>query len=255
METAFYSETAAAEDWDWWHVGRQRVLARVLQRALHDAGLPAAGAEMVDVGCGTGGTTAFLGRGHRVTACDMEDAALASCGRRGLGRVVKASAEALPFRDGRFDVALCLDVLEHHDDDLAVARALRRVVRPGGILLATVPCFDFLWGPHDVLSHHVRRYVLGAFTGLLERAGFRVARASYFNALLFPAAAAVQVTRRLVRGGRPPEAASDLPQSGPGPVNAVLRETFALEGPWVSRWSLPFGVSAFAVARVPQGAS
>ena len=255
MEPAFYRETFVAEDWDWWHVGRRRILARVLERALSQAGLSPAGLEMLDVGCGTGGTTAFLGRGHRVTGCELQAEAATCCRRRGLESVVRGSAEALPFRDATFDVVLCLDVLEHHEDDLAVARELRRVLRPGGVLLATVPCFPFLWGPHDVLSRHHRRYVLSGFVDLLERAGLSIDRASYFNTLLFPAVAAVQAGRRLLRGGRPAEAASDLPQGGPSAINAVLREIFAAEGPWLSRRRLPFGVSAFAVARAPGAAA
>jgi SAM-dependent methyltransferase len=251
MEPAFYRETFVAEDWDWWHVGRRRILARVLDRALSQAGLAPAGLEMLDVGCGTGGTTAFLGRGHRVTGCELDAEAATYSAGRGLQGVVRGSAEALPFRDRSFDVVLCLDVLEHHGDDLAVAREALRVLRPGGLLLVTVPCFGFLWGPHDVLSRHRRRYVLPGLLDVLRRAGFAIRRASYFNSLLFPAVAAVQSARRLMRRGRPAVAASDLPQGGPGPLNAVLREVFAAEGPWVSRHALPFGVSAFAVAQAP----
>jgi SAM-dependent methyltransferase len=247
MEPGFYRETFDAEDWDWWHVGRRRILARVLRRGLAQAGLPATGLDLLDVGCGPGGTTAFLGRGHRVVGCELDPAAAEMARRRGLD-VVRASAEALPFRDAGFDAALCLDVLEHHADDAAVARETRRVLRPNGVLLATVPCFELLWGPHDVLSHHLRRYVLPALRRMLTSSGFRVLRSSYFNALLFPAAAAVQLARRAMRRGAAARAASDLPKR-PSLANALLRETFAAEGPWVSRLPLPFGISAFALAQ------
>lgn len=250
MDPDFYRETFVSEDWDWWHVGRRRILARVLGRALRQAGLPDTGLRMLDVGCGTGGTTAFLGRGHRVTGCELDAQAAAFTRGRGLD-VARGSVEALPFRDASFDLVTCLDVLEHHRDDLAVARETLRVLRPGGLLLVTVPCFGFLWGPHDVLSHHERRYVLPELTRLLERAGGEFLRASYFNAFLFPVAALVQFARRIARGGAEAKAASDLPQGGPGPVNAILREILAAEGPWLAGHRLPFGISAFAIARAP----
>ncbi len=249
MESAFYGETFGSEDWDWWHVGRRRILSRVLRRGLAGAGLGGRTLDMLDVGCGTGGTTAYLSAGHAITGCDIETAALGACRSRGVTRVVRGSAAQLPFVDASFDVALCLDVLEHHEDDLAVSRELARVVRPGGLVLATVPCFGFLWGPHDVLSHHVRRYRMPGFLALLRRAGLNVLRASYFNTLLFPAAAAVQIGRRLLRGGEPVRPASDLPQGGPGLGNALLRATFSAEAPWLARFALPVGVSAFALAR------
>lgn len=250
MEPDFYRETFVSEDWDWWHVGRRRILARVLDRALRDEGLATRGLRLLDVGCGTGGTTAFLGAGHRVTGCEIEPQAARCSASRGLA-VVRGTADALPFRTGSFDVVLCLDVLEHHEDDLAVAREIFRVAEPGGLVLATVPCFRFLWGPHDVLSHHVRRYVLPELTRLLQAAGGRVVRASYFNTLLFPVAALVQAGRRVARLGRPARPASDLPQGGPGPINSVLRGIFSSEAAWLARRDLPVGVSAFAVARAP----
>jgi len=252
MDPTFYKDMRLAEDWDWWHAGRRRVLARILRRGLSSCALPATGAEILDVGCGTGGTTAFLARDHRLVGCDMARDAVKLAQDRGL-RLVRASAERLPFSEASFDVVMALDVLEHHDDDQSVASESRRVLRPGGLMLATVPCFAFLRGPHDEISHHRRRYVLQSLRVVLERAGLSVLRASYFNALLLPAAAIVQGMRRLMRGDRPIEARSDMatPESFPHVLNAVLRETFAAEGPWVSRFPLPFGISAFALAQRP----
>lgn len=47
--------------------------------------------------------------------------------------------ESLPFEDSFFDFATSLDVIEHLDDDVASLRELRRVVRPAGFLVVTVP--------------------------------------------------------------------------------------------------------------------
>jgi len=254
MESSFYREHFDSEDRGWWHVGRRRVLRRVLRRALRDAGRDGDGVELLDVGCGTGGTTAFLAGDRSVTGCDVAVEALAYSGRRGIARLVRASAEALPFLGASFDVALVLDVLEHHADDLAVAREVRRVLRPGGVLLATVPAFDCLWGPHDVLVHHERRYRLSQLETVLEAAGFAIRRATYFNALLSPAVLAVQTLRRVLRRGRPAEPASDLPDRMPRAVNALLREIFAAESAWLAFGSLPFGVSALVVASAEETA-
>lgn len=275
MEPGFYEETFLQETRSWWHRGRREVLAAVLSAALAETDVDIVPGEagvggiapppgetaaptrrsLLDVGCGTGGTTRHLAGGMSVVGCDAAADALHLARRRGLDCLVQADASSLPFRDGAFDVALSLDVIEHHDDDAEVVAELHRVLRPSGLLLATVPAFDALWGPHDVLSHHRRRYRLRPFVGLLEGAGFRVERAGYFNTLIFPAVLALQTARRIARRGAEPEPASDLPRRMPAVVNAGLARLFALERHAVNRWRLPFGVSLFATARrVPETA-
>jgi SAM-dependent methyltransferase len=254
MDPAFYAAHAATEDWGWWHQGRQRVLEEVLRDALAGVARPGRPLDLLDVGCGTGGTTTYLCGREGAVGCDVAREALAQSRRRGLRRLVRASAEALPFPDASFDGVLALDVLEHHDDDLRVARELRRVLRPSGVAVATVPAFASLWGPHDVISHHRRRYRLEQLEGVLRRAGLHVRWASYFNAFVFPAVWALQAVRRALRAGAPPAPASDNPERMPRALNALLREMLALESRWLPRRRLPFGVSALAVAARPEAA-
>jgi SAM-dependent methyltransferase len=67
------------------------------------------------------------------------------------GADVTGRAEELPVEDGRFDVVLCNQVLEHADDPRQVARELRRVVAPGGVVLAsTHGVAPYHPNPHDL---------------------------------------------------------------------------------------------------------
>jgi SAM-dependent methyltransferase len=68
----------------------------------------------------------------------------------GLGYVVGK----LELTSESFDVVLTLDVLEHLEDDAAGLREAARLVKPGGVLLVTVPALPRLWGGQDVVSHH-----------------------------------------------------------------------------------------------------
>ena len=92
-------------------------------------------------------------------------------GRRALRRERRAGARArtsarscegsvmeMPFAPGSFDLAVCLDVIEHLQDDRGALRELRRVLAPGGALLVTVPAYQWLWSGHDEINHHHRRY-------------------------------------------------------------------------------------------------
>ena len=75
--------------------------------------------------------------------------------------------DPLALADDAFDLAVALDVLEHVRDDDGALRELARVIAPGGRLLVTVPQYGWLWGEHDVLAHHHRRYTRSL---LLDRA-------------------------------------------------------------------------------------
>ena len=77
---------------------------------------------------------------------------------RGDGEVRIGRLEELPWEADTFDLITCLDVIEHTPDDRATLPELRRVTRPGGWLLVTVPAYQALWSQHDEANHHFRRY-------------------------------------------------------------------------------------------------
>jgi methionine biosynthesis protein MetW len=152
----------------------------------------------LDVGCGDGRTVgAFLDHmAASYTGVDVASAAVQEAQRLGLDARVIADPGDLPFPDSCFDLATCLEVLEHLVAPLTAAREIRRVLRPGGRLIATVPNvvywrrrLDFVaigrWNPlGDHLSlqepwrdPHLRFFNLRAFRHMLEEAGFEVVSA------------------------------------------------------------------------------
>jgi SAM-dependent methyltransferase len=78
------------------------------------------------------------------------------------------SADSIPTEDAVFDAVLCTQVLEHVAEPLAALSEFRRVLVPGGRLIATVP---FAWEEHE-LPHDYFRYTKAGIEHLLERAGF-----------------------------------------------------------------------------------
>lgn len=245
MRTEFYNEYFRIEDRHWWFLGRRRILLRLLDRCLSFP--PSSdGLRILDVGCGTGTMLHHLERYGSVQGVDADLNAVRFCHERGVEKVKHAPGEDLPLDEETFDVVTALDVLEHMKDDVAALSEFRRVLRPGGTLVLTVPAYQFLWGAQDEISHHYRRYTRRELTSRLTDAGFSVQRASYFNVLLFPVIAAVRIARRLRRA--PVELRSDFEMTRPGRLNGILGWLFGREAELLGRMNLPFGVSIVTVA-------
>ena len=243
MDAALYPRFFDIEDWYWWSVGTRRIFRDWLAAAVREPA-PA----LLDVGCGTGALAAELASLGRVTGVDLSAEAIAFSRRRALERLCVGSAEALPFGSARFDAVAAVDVVEHTDDRRTLAE-IARVLKPGGAALIHVPAFAFLWGEHDEVNRHRRRYARRALREVVEASGLAVERMSYVNFLVFPVAAAVRLGKRMLRrrdGSRParPEI-YDLP----GWVNRMLIGALSLERSVLRAANLPVGVSLLCVAR------
>src|SRR5262245_37404584 len=91
----------------------------------------------LDLGCGTGRNLPLYARDVRPIGVDPAADSLARARRRAPGALlVRASAEALPFRDGVFDTVVAGLVLCSVSDPPRALAEARRVLRPGGELRA-----------------------------------------------------------------------------------------------------------------------
>lgn len=232
------------EDWHWWFRGRRRVLESMLRRKL-DGTAPQ---RILSVGCGPAEglqwLTSFANPGGKVVGLDVEPLHARSSENI---QFVVGSLECAPLEDRSFDAVLALDVLEHLDDDGAGLREVARLLKPGGLLLITVPGMPSLWGGQDLISEHRRRYTKRSLRRLFESSGLSDYRITYFNTLLFPLVAAVRWSRRLRRKAQQP--VSDFDNHRPGTLNEILALVFSSERFLIDRAPLPIGVSLLATCR------
>jgi len=128
-----------------------------------EAAAAAPGARVLDAGAGAAPYRPLFAHCDYV-ALDWPGSVHAGAG----GLDVVADLHDLPLADASFDVVVCTEVLEHVAEPAVVLAELRRVLRPGGRLLVTVPfVIELHEEPHDhsrPTSHGLR--------GLLERSGF-----------------------------------------------------------------------------------
>lgn len=236
----------------WWYRGRRRIVRAELDRL----GLGADGGEVrvLDAGCGSGRTLDELAGYGTVSGLELSEEGVAAARRRGHEDVRRGRVEELPWPDATFDLVTCLDVVEHTPDDRATLRELRRVTRPGGHLLVTVPAYQALWSAHDVVNKHYRRYDRRMLRAAATEAGWSVERMTGFNALLLAPAAAVRLAQRRKALDADAQHTSELELSPPW-MNAALELPLRAEAAWLRRGrTLPAGLSLLAVLRNPAGA-
>lgn len=244
MNLEEYARMHALEDWYWWFVARRQAACRFIL----DHSPPERPLRILDAGCGTGGmldqykTLPDL----EVTGVDFSPEALSFSHKRGHSRLAGGDLTCLPFRSGSFDVVSALDVIEHIPDDSRAVDEIVRVLRPGGILVATVPAYQFLWGPHDEALHHQRRYHAAEFHRLIRESGLVVETQTFLLTALFPFALAARIATR----GKEKQAEAKVPKVAPM-VNRALIRLQELELCVARRIPLPFGLSLLIVGRKP----
>ncbi|MFQ5803913.1 MAG: class I SAM-dependent methyltransferase [Candidatus Methylomirabilales bacterium] len=251
METSVYEQFYMVEKEHWWFAGMRTLCRAMLKR------LPIGNGDQetrcLDVGCGAGLWTQELGAFGQACGLDVADEALQFCRRRGNNRLVRATAERLPFKPDSYGLITAIGVIEHIGDEKGFLSELARVCRPGGYVLFLTSAYDFLWSRHDEIVHHKRRYTKGQFTQLLTSCGFQVVRSSYVNTFLFLPILIIRLGQRLSVGPavlekRSPDVFIPAPL-----VNKLLYWILWTETKILNFVSFPFGVGLFAIARMPSG--
>jgi SAM-dependent methyltransferase len=154
------------------HAYREGLLMRRLRRELD-------GGHVLNAGCGAGSfTLALHARGYPVTSVDSSDLFVKHLQERlaeqggDPERVEPGNVERLRFGDETFDCVVSGEVLEHLDDDTAALREFERVLKPGGLLLVSVPANPWRYDWCDHWAGHQRRYTVGGLDQRLATAGF-----------------------------------------------------------------------------------
>jgi len=202
---------------------------------------PFAGDRVLEAGCGVGGATEFLRNRQRVVATD-NDAQYLDLVRARFRHQPNIDVHAVDWEQPdlsvlngeRFDSLLCQNALARLEHDDTALAAFAGALEPGGRLLLQVPAMPSLFGEIDRAIGHRRRYERKALIAQLERHGFNVEHARYFN---LPGVLGWYLNARVLRRRR-------LPGMQVRAASAIV--------PWLrleSRLDLQHGMSLLVVAR------
>lgn len=141
------------------------------------------------------------------------------------------------------DLVLMMDVLEHVDDDVALLKDYVAKVSVGTKFLISVPAFQFLWSGHDVFLEHRRRYTLLQMEHVIQQAGLKNVKGSYYFGLVFPLAAATRLAQRF----QPKQTATSQLTVHSPIVNHTLAALCTLEKPFL-KFNRLAGLTVFCLA-------
>lgn len=204
---------------------------------------PYVGTRVLEVGSGIGSMTRFFSSRDLVVATDIDSTYLAQL-RNGFEhlphvRVCQFDLAADHVSDDvgtGFDTVLCLNVLEHIEDDLVALRRIYDILAPQGRLVLIVPGLSSLFGEIDRAIGHHRRYERGELHRKLEATGFIVEHLSAFNII---GALGWYLNARLLRRRTVPGFQAR--------INDLLVPVLRLE----DHINCPVGLSLLAVGRRP----
>lgn len=190
---------------DFWFRAKKDLLLVLMGRIL--TGSRKERIKILNAGAGTGDEVEVLARFGSVFVTDINPAVLALVPRELCVDIQVADIGKLPYQDAEFDVVVALDVFEHISDEERAVAEVRRVLKPGGHLVFTVPAFQWLWSARDVALQHKRRYNKKMLKKLFS--AFHSNYLAYWNfVLFFP----ISIQRLFGRNSKPHVESIQLPK-------------------------------------------
>jgi len=239
METAEYKKMYQLENHHFWFLAKKQFILTFLEPHKNMI------RNILDIGCGTGGTSKFLEAYGILIGLDRNKLALEMAKKRGV-KTVWGEAENLPFSDNSFDLVTMLDVLYHKEvkDEKKAIKEAKRVLKPGGFLLITDCAFKFLQNEHDGIFHGKRRFSLIYLSKIINELNMKILRSSYIYFSIFP----LIVIKRKIINSLLKEQNSDV-FSLPPLINTILLSLLWWEARLLKYLSLPFGSSLIIMAQ------
>lgn len=211
----YFSELSRLEAGNFWFRARNELILWALRKYQPNA------STFLEVGCGTGFVLSGISRTSPkivLSGSEIFLAGLSHAAKRvPAAHFMQMDARRVPFEE-EFDAIGAFDVLEHIEEDGKVLAQLYRAIKPGGVLLLTVPQHPWLWSASDDYACHVRRYTRVEIEQKILTAGFELLRSSSFVTSLLPAMMLSRVFQR--------KKTKDFDPVGELKINAALNKSF-----------------------------
>lgn len=236
MQAFTFPEMYSLEETYFWFVGKHAFIKSALNYLNKKT------PQILDVGCGTGGTTKFLSNWGNVIGLEKNPKAASLAKDRGI-HVITGTAETMPFSNEQFDLVTLFDVLYHKGIvEHEVLTEAHRVLKKNGSLIITDCATPSLWSKHDQIMDAKYRYTKKSLTDHISNAGFTIVHAQYMFVTIFPF---IALSRRipLLTGQN-----QSLPKL-PNIINSICTKLLEIEASWFPSRHPFVGSSLIVIAK------
>lgn len=241
MDKDFEIEYHQIEQTQWWFTSRREAIHRLIKNMNKVR-------SVLDIGCSGGLLIQELALAYPhldIYGIDVSEVAVSQCRAAGFKNIFKMDATNPDLQENYFDLIISSDCLEHIENDSLALNNWFKLLSPGGRLILFVPAFKQLWGPHDLINHHFRRYNSAELNNKIKKAGFEIQQSGYWNFVLFFPALLVRSLKRIFNSER--EKADNL-VNPPKWINTLLKGLLHFENKLLGKLRFPFGISTWCLA-------
>ena len=178
MHKNIYEQIYKVEENQWWYKSERDILISLFS-IYSKRGL------LLNAGCGTGITSSLLNKYTKVVNADISERAIEYSLKRKNTNHIICDCSILPFKDNTFDTIIADNVIEHIDNDFSAISEFERTLKSDGVIIFSVPAYNFLWTLHDDFAYHKRRYDKNMIKDLIGISDLKITRMFYWNSILF----------------------------------------------------------------------
>lgn len=242
MDKNYFIEYYTLEREHWWFKARMEILRTHIQSLNLSQPL-----KILNVGVASGATSLMLQEFGEVTSLEYDEDCVKYIQNTIPGfQIDHGSILKLPYETESFDLVCAFDVLEHVQDDVLSVAELKRICKPEKNIIVTVPYLMLLWGQHDVVNHHLRRYTKRQLKNLFKTEG-NIIYSTFFNCWLFPLIAFFRIISNILPNNflrKNKQAGSDFSVYQPKWIEHLFFIIMRSEKYFIkSKISLPIGLS------------
>ena len=242
MKEAYENIYHQIEKNHFWFKARRKFILQLIEGSSKDLSI-------LDIGCSSGVLlNNLIDIGFEVNnmyGIDISAKAVQNCKENGIQNAFIMDAQHIDL-NRKFDIIIASDCLEHVQDDEKALQNWHDLLNPEGQLFVFVPAFTILWGEHDVVNLHFRRYTKNTLRTKLDLTGYEMILSGYWNFFLFIPVLLIRLLSR-IKASNKQSSTGDLADLSVfnGPLFQLLR----MENKILRHINFPFGVSAFCVVK------
>ncbi len=234
MERAVYLRHIENESNHWWFKARREIINSQIKKYFIKKKI-----SILDFGSGSGTNINMLSNFGTVDVYEKDLKTTKFLKKKYIGkkiRIIKTISKK------KYDLILAADVIEHIKNDKKIVKILNKILKKKGIIIVTVPAYQFLFSKKDLALKHFRRYNSKSLSNLFKL-NFKKIKISYYNTLLFLPIASMIILFKLIN-----YQFIDNVENKPNKiVNFILYSIFKLEKHYLNYFNFPFGISIISI--------